>query len=229
MKRFLIATLLLISIALIAIPADGATLTTEIARVREMVYSTDSANSVYTDTLITEAIQSGQELLGNLLSYSANYENVLTAQCAYTTGSVSITSPTGMKKVIEIFDVATLKPYIQIKPEEAHRLYSATTKDPMFMINGGTIKFYPAATAPGTLEVNFLKAYTPLSSGSDTISVQTRYLNLLTLASAMLILTWDNQSARAGALKQSLTDQITIENQQMMNSNVIEKASGGVK
>lgn len=208
---------------------EAATLTTEIARVREMVYQTDSSNSVYSDTLVTEAIQSGQEMLGNLLSYSSNYENVLTAQCAYTTGSVSITSPTGLKKVIEIYDLATLKPYIQIKPEEAHRLYLGTTKDPMFMINGGTIKFYPAATAPGTLEVNFLKAYTPLSSGSDTITVQTRYLNLLTLASAMLLLTWDNQSARAGALKQSLTDQITIENQQMMNSNVIEKASGGVK
>jgi len=224
--------MLLLSICgvfIVNMSANAATLTTEIARVREYVYETDSANSVYTDALITEAIQSGQELVGNLLSYSSNYENVLTSQCAYITVSVSITSPTGMKKVIEIFDVATLKPYIQIKPEDAHRLYSATTKDPMFMINGGVIKFYPAATAPGTLEVNFLKAYTPLSSGSDVISVQTRYLNLLTLASAMLILTWDNQAARAGALKQSLTDQITIENQQMLNSNVIEKTQGGVK
>jgi len=209
--------------------AEAATLTTEIARVRTYIMQEDSSNSTFSDATITEAIQSGQELLCNLLSYSANYENVLTSQCAYTTGSVSITAPSGMKKILEVYDLATLKPYIQIKPEEAHRLYGATTKDPMFMINGGTIKFYPAATAPGTLEVNFLKAYTPLSFGSDTISVQTRYLNLLTLASAMLILTWDNQSARAGALKQSLTDQITIENQQMMNSNIIEKTQGGVK
>ena len=177
MKRLILSTLLLV--AFFATTAEAATLTTEIARVREMLFSTDSSNSVYSDTLITEAINTSQDLLSNLLSYSANYENVLKASCAYVTGSVSLTSPTGFKKIITIYDAATYKPYIQIKPEEAHRLYSATAKDPAFLIDGGTIKYFPASTASGTLEVVYLKAYTTLSSGSDTITVQARYLNIL--------------------------------------------------
>ena len=198
MKRLILSTLLLV--AFFATTAEAATLTTEIARVREMLFSTDSSNSVYSDTLITEAINTSQDLLSNLLSYSANYENVLKASCAYVTGSVSLTSPTGFKKIITVYDAATYKPYIQIKPEEAHRLYSATTKDPAFLIDGGTIKYFPASTASGTLEVVYLKAYTTLSSGSDTIAVQTRYLNLLTLASVWYVLQADNQQARAATI-----------------------------
>lgn len=185
MKRIFFTTLLVI--AFFATTVGAATLTTQIARTREMLFSTDSSNSVYSDTLITEAINSSQDLLSNLLSYSANYENVLKASCAYVTGSVSLTSPIGFKKIITIYDAATYKPYIQIKPEEAHRLYSATTKDPAFFIDGGTIKYFPASVSSGTLEVVYLKAYTALS-GSDTVTVQTRYLNLLTLASVWYIL-----------------------------------------
>ena len=209
--------------------AEAATLTTQIARTREMLYQSDSSNSTVTDTLIAEAINTSQDLLSNLLSYSANYENVLKASCAYVTGSVSLTSPTGFKKIITIYDAATYKPYIQIKPEEAHRLYSATTKDPAFLIDGGTIKYFPASTASGTLEVVYLKAYTTLSSGSDTIAVQTRYLNLLTLASAWYILQADNQQARAANIYKLLTDLVTIENNSMVNSNIVEKVQGGAK
>lgn len=227
MKRFIIL-LSILAAFFINIPAEAATLTTEIARVREYLYETDSSNSIYTDTQITEAINSGQDLLSNLLSYSANFENVLKSSCAYVTGSVSLTSPTGFKKIITIYDAATYKPYIQIKPEEAHRLYSATTKDPAFIIDGGTIRYYPASTAPGTLEVVFLKGY-PILSGSDTITVQARYLNFLTLASAWYILQADNQQARSGNIYKLLTDLITIENNSMVNTNVIERVQGGSK
>lgn len=225
MKR-LIFLLSIFAALFINIPADAATLTTQIARTRELLYQTDSSNSVYSDTLITEAINTSQDLLSNLLSYSANFENVLKASCAYVTGSVSLTLPTGFKKIITIYDAATYKPYIQIKPEEAHRLYSATTKDPAFFIDGGTIKYFPASTASGTLEVVYLKAYTTLTSGSDTVSVQTRYLNLLTLASVWYILQADNQQARAANIYKLLTDLVTIENNSMANSNVIERVQG---
>lgn len=221
MKR-LIILLSILAALFINIPADAATLTTEIARVREYLYQDTAANSTVTDTAITEAINTSQDLLSNLLSYSANYENVLKSSQAYVTGSVSITSPTGFKKIITIYDAATYKPYIQIKPEEAHRLYSATTKDPAFLIDGGTIKYFPASTAPGTLEVVYLKAY-PILSGSDTVTVQARYLNLLTLASAWYVLQADNQQARAANIYKLLTDLITIENNAMINSNVIER------
>lgn len=221
MKRLILLALLLV--AFFATTAEAATLTTQIARTREMLFSTDSSNSVYSDTLITEAINTSQDLLSNLLSYSANFENVLKSSCAYVTGSVSITSPTGFKKIITVYDAATYKPYIQIKPEEAHKLYSATTKDPAFFIDGGTIKYFPASTASGTLEVVYLKAYTTLSSGSDTITVQARYLNILTLASVWYILQADNQQARAANIYKLLTDLVTIENNAMINSNVIER------
>jgi len=225
MKRLILSTLLLV--AFFATTAEAATLTTEIARVREYLYQTDSSNTTVTDTAITEAINTSQDLLSNLLSYSANFENVLKASCAYVTGSVSLTSPAGFKKIITIYDAATYKPYIQVKPEEAHRLYSATTKDPAFFIDGGTIKYFPASTASGTLEVIYLKAYTTLSSGSDTITVQARYLNLLTLASVWYILQADNQQARAANIYKLLTDLVTIENNSLINTNVIERVQGG--
>ena len=207
--------------------AEAATLTTQIARVREYLYQTDSTNSTYTDAQITEAINTSQDLLSNLLSYSANFENVLKSSQAYVTGSVSLTLPTNFKKIICVYDSVTYKPYIQVKPEEAHRLYSATTKDPAFLIDGGTIKYFPASTASGTLEVVYLKAYTTLTSGSDTVSVQTRYLNHLTLASVWYVLQADNQTARAGNIYKLLTDLVTIENNALTNSNVIERVQGG--
>ena len=226
MKR-LIILLSILAALFINIPAEAATLTTQIARVREYLYQTDSTNSTYTDTQITEAINSGQDLLSNLLSYSANFENVQKSSCAYVTGSVSLTSPTNFKKIICVYDSVTYKPYIQIKPEEAFKLYSATTKDPAFFIDGGTIKYFPASAGSGTLEVVYLKAYTTLSSGSDTITVQTRFLNMLTLASVWYILQADNQTARAGNIYKLLTDLVTIENNAMVNSNVIERVQGG--
>lgn len=224
MKRLFLIILLLV--AFFATTAEAATLTTQIARVREYLYQTDSTNSTYTDAQITEAINTSQDLLSNLLSYSANYENVLKTSCAYTTSSVSITAPSNFKKIISIYDAATYKPYIQVKPEEAHRLYSATTKDPAFLIDGGTIKYFPASTGSGTLKVVYLKAYTTLSSGSDTITVQTRYLNALTLAAVWYVLQADNQQARAANIYKLLTDLITIENNAMVNSNVIERVQG---
>jgi len=226
MKR-LIILLSILAALFINIPAEAATLTTQIARVREYLYQTDSTNSTYSDATITEAINAGQDIISDLLCYSANDENVLTASCAYTTSSVSITSPTGFKKIIGIYDAATYKPYIQIKPEEAHRLYSATTKDPAFFINGGTIKYFPASTAPGTLEVTYLKKYTTLASGSDTITVQTDYLDMLTLAATWYILQLDNQANRAAAVYKLLTDRVTIKNNAEINSNVIERVQGG--
>jgi len=226
MKRLIILLSILAAI-FINISAEAASLTTEIARVREYLYQTDSSNSTVTDALITEAINSGQDLLSNLLSYSANYENVLKTSCAYTTSSVSITAPSNFKKIISIYDAATYKPYIQIKPEERFRLYSATTKDPAFVIDGGTITYFPASTASGKLEVTYLKAYTTLTSGSDTITVQTRYLNALTLAAVWYVLQADNQTARAANIYKLLTDLVTIENNAMVNSNVIERIQGG--
>ena len=98
MKRLVI--FLLLATILVTGTAEAATLTTEIARVRSYLYQDDASNSTVTDATITEAINSGQDLLSNLLSYSANYENVLTASAAYTTSSVSITAPSNFKKII---------------------------------------------------------------------------------------------------------------------------------
>lgn len=236
--------MLLLSICgvlIVNMPADAATLATERARVREMLYETDSTNSVYSDALINEAINEGQNLLSNLLSYSANYDNIGVYGYVRTTASVSLTASligTRFKKVIGVWgrlDATTAgtpwKSFIQIKPEEDFRAYSITNKDPMWYYSDGAFAFYPANVSGQTdlIYVKYLKGYTNTDTDSVTLDIQPRYERMLTLAAAMLILTWDNQATRAAALKQSLTDLITIENQQMLNSNVIEKASGGVK
>lgn len=226
MKR-LIILLSILAVVFINIPADAATLTTEIARVREYLYQTDSSNSTYTDTQITEAINQGQDLLSNLLSYSANYENVTDAQLSATTGSVSVSLPSNFKKVINFSSTPVHKPYIQIKPEENFRLYSATDKDPCFLLSGGTLAFRPAVTATSYFNLTYLKSYARLTSGSDIITVQDRYLNALTLAAVWYILQADNQQARAANIYKLLTDITTIENNSMINSNVIERVQGG--
>ncbi len=224
-KIMVIATLIL----LFATICEGATLTTEIDAVRTEIYQTDSANSTITDAQIKMAINQSQEQLCNLLTYGANYENCITASCSYITGAVTLTSPTAFKKIIEVWDSAG-KPYIQIKPEETHRLYGTnTTKDPIFSIEGGVISFRPAATTSGTMYIKYLKGYPRLSSGSDIIAVQDRYLDLITWGAAFILLQNDNQPTAAMGKKQTVTDQLTIENNQMGNGNIVEKMTGGAK
>ena len=224
MKR-LIILLSILAALFINIPAEAATLATQIARVREYLYQTDSTNSTYTDTQITEAINQGQDLLSNLLSYSANYENVTSTQLSATTGSVSVSLPSNFKKVINFSSILG-KPYIQIKPEETFRLYLATDKDPCFLLSGGVLAFRPAVTARSFFDLTYLKSYAQLTSGADTVMVQSRYLNILTLASVWYVLQADNQQARAANIYKLLTDLITIENNAMINSNVIERVQG---
>ena len=229
MKKIMFLILALMLLTNVASEASCATLTTEIAAVRAELYQTDSSNSIFSDAQITSGINQGQEMLANLLSASSNYENCLTASASYITGAVTLTSPTYFKKIVEVFD-STGKPYIQIKPEEAHRLYGTnTTKDPVFMFEAGVLNFRPAATAPGTMYIRYVKGYPRLSTGSDVIAVQDRYLDLLTYTAAFILLQNDNQTARAAALKQTVTEQIQIENTNMLNSNVIEKMQQGAK
>ena len=239
MKRLILLTLLLV--AFFATTADAATLTTEIARVREYLYQTDSSNSAYTDTQITEAINQGQELLSNLLSYSANWENVsYSLYASPTTSEAYFSLPTsttavGLKKVISASitwptDATTIKrPMIQVKPEEfPYRLYQGTTKDPTFFMGDGLFRYYPVHPGGGYIYVSilYLKKYTSLTSGSDTVTVQDRYLNLLTLCSVWYVLQADNQQARAANIYKLLTDLVTIENNAMTNTNVIERVQG---
>ena len=77
--------------------------------------------------------------------------------------------------------------------------------------------------------IRYVKGYPRLSTGSDVIAVQDRYLDLLTYTAADILLQNDNQTARAAALKQTVTEQIQIENTNMLNSNVIEKMQQGAK
>lgn len=236
MKRLIL--FLLLATILVAGQADAATLTTEIARVREYLYQDTAANSTITDTAITEAINTSQDLLSNLLSYSANYENIVfTSLNSTTTGEVSATLPVDLKKIISVSIIypgstyLTAKPLIQIKPEEwTAKYYSGTAKDPVYSVVNSRLTFWPANTG-GTLTImiTYLRAYTTLSSGGTTITVQDRYLNLLTLASVWYILQADNQQARAANIYKLLTDLVTIENNSMANSNIIERIQGGSK
>ena len=104
---FLVMTFILLTTS--CIPVQARTLTEQIARTREYIYQTDAANSTFSDAQITEAINSGQELLSNLLSYSANWENIATEayQTIGTTGETSLYFPNstvavGFKKMISL-------------------------------------------------------------------------------------------------------------------------------
>ena len=228
-------------------PVQARTLTEQIARTREYVYDNDSANAIYTDAQVTEAINSGQELLSNLLSYSANHENVKISYAISTTTGESylqisnVSNFARFKKVVSCGiayppNYGIYIPAIQVKPEEyPSRFSKGTLKDPTFFIGdsgftSSVVLFYPVNPG-GVLVMNllYLRGYTRLTTCSETITVQDRYLDLLTLASAMNLLTWDNQTTRAAAIKSSLTDQISIENNSMINSNVIERVSVGGK
>lgn len=234
MKR-LIILLSILAALFINIPAEAATLTTEIARVREYLYQTDSSNSTYTDAQITEAIKEGMVLLENLLSYSARPDNINNVTMSYDTGSVllycgttSVYLPSYFGKIICLYDT-TGKPYIQIKPEELFRIKSATTKDPVFVMLNGVIYVYPIPTSSGILTLVYSKRYFISPDASATISVEEKHINRLTLAAVWYVLQADNQQARANNIYKLLTDLITIENNSMVNTNVVEKVQGGAK
>jgi hypothetical protein len=225
--------LALLLVAFFATTAEAATLTTQIARVREYLYQTDSSNSTYTDTQITEAIKESMTLLENLLSYSARQDNINTATMSYDTGSVllysgttSVYLPSYFGKIIALYD-STGKPYIQIKPEEAFRTRTATTKDPVFIMLNGIFYIYPAPTSSGTLTMIYSKRYFISIDASATISVEEKHINKLTLAAVWYILQADNQQARAANIYKLLTDLVTIENNALVNTNVIERVQGG--
>lgn len=237
MKRLILITLLLV--AFFATAAEAVTLSQEIARVREYLYQTDSSNSTYTDTQITEAINQGQDLLTNLLSASSNLENVVYLNNYFSiTGeaTLSLSSSTvavGLKRLISLSiewpGTTQFVPAIQIKPEEfPSRYYKGTIKDPVFFIANNTISIYPGN--PGGFEIVmcvYIKGYTALVNTSDTVTVQTRYLNFLTLAAVWYMLQTDNQQARAANVYKLLSDLITIENTANVNTNVIERVSNG--
>ena len=237
MKRFCKYILLGLTICVffLSTNAEAATLTTEIARVREYLYQDTAANSTYTDTQITEAITEGMSLLENLLCYSARTDNVNTATMSFDTGSVllyygttSVYLPSYFGKIISLYDTSG-KPYIQIKPEELFRVKNATAKDPVFVMINGVFYVYPVPTSSGTLTMVYSRRYFISVDASQTISVEAKHLNKLTLAAAWYILQADNQQARAANIYKLLTDLVTIENNSMVNSNVIERVQGGSK
>lgn len=230
MKRLIL--FLLLATILVTGQADAATFATQIARVREYLYQTDSSNSIYTDEQITEAINEGMVLLENILSYSARPDNICVDNMSFDTGSVtlyygtsSVFLPPLFGKIIALYD-STGKPYIQIKPEEAFRTRTATTKDPVFIMLNGIFYIYPAPTTSGTLKMIYSKIYY-ISPIDGSLTVEFKHLNKLTLAAVWYILQADNQTARAGNIYKLLTDLVTIENNALVNTNVIERVQGG--
>ena len=72
MKKILIALLLILSFSTIV---EAATLSDVRTRVRELLYETDEVNSIYTNTLINEAINEAQYMQQSIFNY-AGYSKV---------------------------------------------------------------------------------------------------------------------------------------------------------
>lgn len=233
MKKFL-CTIAILFVCVTSV--EASTLATFRARVREYLYQTDSANSIYPDAMLNESINEGQRLLENLLTGSSNYENVSRKQFLVVTGETSITSASftayNFKSILNasICFGGVYKPMIQVKSEEfAPRFANATTKDPVYCFLDGTFTFYPAATAPTTVEVVISKFYTPLSGDSDTLMVQARFERILIYATSYIVLMLDNQQTRAANVYKLMSELVALENQKAINGNIIEPIPAGGK
>lgn len=210
-------TLLLINFAY----ASTSLLTTR-GRVREYLYETDSTNTNYSDTMINESIKQAENMLMDALPASANYNLLQTAAVTLTASKNTYSLPTDFRKLIAASYLN--KPCIQVKPEEFYaKPLNATTKDPMFVILNSTIKFFPDPTSGATAEILYLKQVTQLTSDSDTLSTLLEYDNLVVLLATNHLLKLDNQVIRTQGIDQLIQQYITLIQQNIINSNVIEK------
>lgn len=219
MRKILFALIL----SLVVIDAAHATILSSVrTRVREYLYETDSTNTNFTDTMINESIRQAENMLMDALPASANYNLLQTAAVTLTASKNTYSLPSDFRKTIAVSYLN--KPAIQIKPEELYaKQLLATTKDPSFVILNSTIKFFPDPSAGSTAEILYLKQVTQLSSDGDTISTLLEYDNIITLIATSHLLKIDNQPLRAAEVDKLIQQYITLIQQNIINSNVIER------
>lgn len=219
MKKILIALLLILLFSSIS---EATTLSDVRTRVRELLYETDEVNSIYTNTLINEAINEAQYMVLDVLPLSANYNMLTTYSVAVTSASNSYDLPTDFRTIVSTSLYG--KPIIQLKQEEFYGKYvNATSKDPMFCIFNNKINIYPAST--GTLEVMYVKQPTFLSGDTDSISLLSEFNRLIILGATIYVLRIDNQPNRSETIARQFLDEVQMKYGIYLNTNNINKGA----
>ena len=206
---------------------EATTLSDVRTRVRELLYETDEVNTIYSNTLLNEAINEGQYMLLDILPSSANYNMKTTSSITLVSGTSAYTLPTDFRTIIS--SSANGKPIIQLREEEFYGKYvNATAKDPMFCIFNNKINVYPN-TLTGTLEIMYMKQPTFLSEDSDTLSLLSEFDRLIALAAVIYVLRIDNQTIRSEAIARQFLDEVSMKAGVYLNTNSVNKKQGAAQ
>lgn len=229
MKKFCILVFTLMVIFGYTFEAEAATYTDIIARVREYIYEPTAANSIFSDTVITEAIIQGEQYLSDALPLSANTnlntESVILCTPGVSTYSLPATSTIEFRKIIALQYCGV--PAIQVKLEE---YYSKPTKpvlgkDSYFTIINDKIKVWPAPTsATQSIELVYQFRTNPTySSASYPVAIKDEYKYMLVLAACRYLMYVDGQTVRGDSITKELNGELQAIYDGLNNSNIVER------
>ena len=224
MKKIIIAILIILCMTSIC---EATTLSDVRTRVRELLYETDEVNTIYSNTLLNEAINEGQYMLLDILPSSANYNMKTTSSITLVSGTSAYSLPTDFRTIIS--SSANGKPIIQLREEEFFGKYvNATTKDPMFCIFNNKINVYPN-TLTGTLEIMYMKQPTFMTADTNSITLLSEFDRLIALAATIYVLRIDGQTVRSEAIARQFLDEVAMKAGVYLNTNSVNKKQGAAQ
>ena len=206
---------------------EATTLSDVRTRVRELLYETDEVNTIYSNTLLNEAINEGQYMLLDILPSSANYNMKTTSSITLVSGTSAYTLPTDFRTIIS--SSANGKPIIQLREEEFYGKYvNATAKDPMFCIFNNKINVYPNILT-GTLEIMYMKQPTFMTADTNSITLLSEFDRLIALAATIYVLRIDGQTVRSEAIARQFLDEVAMKAGVYLNTNSVNKKQGAAQ
>jgi len=223
--RRLIVVLVLASVCFSALAANS-TLTVLRAKLRVLLYQTDSTNTIYPDALLGDAIYQAQNVLLDTLPHSANWNCLKQGTISVVIGTTNYSLPADFRKVASLRYAG--KPAIQIKPDEffAKKDQATLKKDPMFFIMASKVYVFPTPTNT-TQEINLIyqSMATTLATDTTEVCTMTQYDQPLLLAALYQVLMQDNQINRAAAVEKMFMNFVSLIQNGLTNTNVVEKVN----
>lgn len=204
--------------------AEAATLSAIRGRVREYLHETDEVNSIYTNTMLNEAITQGQFFVLDALPVSANYNMLISSPISLSNGVAEYSLPVDFRRVVA-FQVngkqATL-----LRPEEYfNKSTLVTTKDSAYCIIGSKLVISPTPTATGTSNLLYMKQPGILTTDASVLTTLPEFDTLVMLSAVQYVLFTDNQTARAGSITNEIVKEIKAIAQRVENTTVLETKS----
>ena len=204
--------------------SEAATLADVRARVREYLHETDEVNSIYSNTMLNEAITQGQRYVLDVLPTSANYNMLITSTISIVANTEEYTLPVDFRRVVSFHDGS--KQAVQLRPEDYfNKSALMTTKDTAYCIIGSKliIKPKPTANAVGTLL--YMKQPALLTSDASALTTLPEFDTVVMLCAVQYVLFSDNQTARAGSLTNEIMKELKATAQKYESTNILESKS----